>query len=1322
MRQLVFIYSIILASALQAAVNTNNPSLSRPLTTRAGDCVRGKQTAILDVNNVRAMLLNSGDLWWDRDKSQYEIPKRTDEQISKGQRPLNPLFNGSVWVSGKAGGNLKLAAITFSQGGRNAWWPGPIKLGESSIEKAKCEKFDRYWSVTSEDIRKAELKQGISTSILEWPGRGNPYLISKGQFTANELSEELAPYNDLNGNCIYDPENGDLPSIKNVRNSGSPCYEEYKKNQFTYGDQMIFWVINDIGNAHTGPSSAPIGAQMNCLAFAFKSSDELNDMTFYSYDIYNKGNVTLEETYMSQYMDTDLGNYNDDLVGCDTSRSLGFVYNGDDFDETTTTQGYLDQPPIFGVDFFEGPKKSNGLPIGLTSFLYYENGSGAPLVDPSTEIEFRNYQEGLSRNGASLTISNDCVSPGFPTTKFCFYGDPSKTGEWSMCGTRSARDFRFVQSSGPFDMTAGSHETITIGCVFVRPAKGTHIGCKPAMNILQDADDKAQRLFDFQFKNSPGPDAPDLKIIEASNNLHFVLENSISSNNFGENYSKTNINIPLSSWNKADTTYKFEGYMVYQVVSENAVSTISDLKDNSKAKLIKIMDKRNNIKRAVNYKSDFVNGQPITIISEDLELPNKGLDYELKIDRDLFQFEGQSLLVNNKTYYFATVAFGFNNYQNPNIATDYQRTQIIYSNAIKIFKGTPHNVNLWGVKLKTDYNQTIPITRIQGQGHGRYFLDLNKKSDEDDIVMNGSKDVIEYSAGRSPFMVKLSDPYKLKNAKFKLTVRDTSFIPLSNSFKFDSTIWKLEITEGTDVKEIYSEGNLDREFSQSIYATINGKLESYGISVANSIADTIATIARNGNKYYGFVGSEMVYKDSTKRWLNMLKDKNSTDYEDWIRTGSIFDRKGKFHSAFNIVNGSPVYTDPFGLYESVLDGSFAPYCLAANTAITAIAAENNYQSFSPGFKWRLVDTDSATMVTSGEGPQNNLDSIYSVDLVITNDRSKWSRAVVFETGESQTFNEGNAFKGQLRQSASVDSFGNPESSKGLGWFPGYAINLETGVRMNVYFGENSRFRGKGAANMIWDPDTSSKTVLGNAIMGGSQFIYVMNTAYENGDRAEKDRNFLDANFNQFTGSGVNRTLSAAVANFYRQIAWTCVPLTARNFNLYNANGIYQIPTDVKIKARVEKPYKKYLGDESIYEFNTIGLAPEDRNDSMKKAAFERMTLVPNPYYAYSSYELNPTQNIVKIVNVPKNSTVSIFTTDGILVRRLKLDDKDVKDEFYGDNSRNVNIDNSIDWDLRTSTGVLIASGIYYVNVETPNVGSKVLKLYATMRAADVSNF
>ncbi|MCE2962524.1 MAG: hypothetical protein ACK5UE_02625 [Chitinophagales bacterium] len=1328
MRKYIVIFTCSAALFVNAGINLEaqkDVPLANRVRARAGDCVRGVAKEFLEVNNIRATLLNSGDLWWDRTNAGYEAPKRTQEQVDNKVRTLSPLFEGSIWISGKVGGNLRMAAIQYSGfGGAAAYWPGPIKQGDGTIEKDKCNRFDKFWKVRGSEISEAQKGGKIAQSILEWPGRGNTYLIKNGKYSAEDLADPLAPFYDQNSNCIYEPENGDLPSIKMANGNDfekkQGCWDINCNNFFTYADEMIFWVMNDVGSDHVNPASTPISVQMNCLAFAFKSSDELNNMTFYSYDVWNKGNVDLEETYMSMYMDADLGGYEDDYVGCDTTRSLGYIYNADEYDEDASVQGYKSNVPIFGADFFEGPKKDNGVPVGLSSFVYFVKAQNQPLSDPATEIHFRNYQEGKSRLGLPLTVSADCITPGNLATRFCYYGDPTKSGEWSMCDVNAPkRDLRWAQNSGPFKMGSGQMEKVTMGLIFVQPPVGSQAGCKPAMRYLQEADDKAQRLFENCFQKTPGPDAPELKIIEASNKLHINIENLPSSNNYGENYDEKNIDIPITIWNK-DTTYKFEGYAIYQILSENAVSGLADLKDNDKAKLIMIMDKKNIITKGVNYKNEDYNGQNITVVDFEYQLPNKGIEREFTIERDYFQFEGQSFLINNKTYYYAVVAFAYNNYINANPPFEKQKSQLYFSNSIKIFKGTPHNINFWGIKTKAEYYQGVPVTRKQGQGHGKYFLDFIP-GEEQKILTNGAVSDLTYQGGKSPILVKVVDPFKVQNAKFKLTMIDSSPINIPNKFKLEGTYWSLEIKD-TATRTIYSEGNLDRDFSQSVYARINNKLESYGIAIATTNPDTIGLIPRNGNKFYSYIGGSISFKDSSKNWLRLITDENGSPYKDWIRSGAVNDNSAKFASAYTVVNGRKVWTDSIQAFAKVLDGQFAPYCLAANANVLAIASENNYQSFSPGFKWRRVSPDSATMVTWGEGPENTLDSIFSVDLVITPDKTKWSKSVVFETGESELFTEGNAFKGQLRQATSVDKEGLPlGADKGLGYFPGYAINLETGVRMNVYFGENSRFRGKNAANMRWDPDTTTETVLGNPLYGGSQFIYIMNTPYDNENTAIQDAALLAANFNQFNGSGNARTLNPNVANFYRKIAWTCVPLTAKNFSLYNASGEYEIPTEVRIKIRVEKPYAKYQGDESVYEFSTEGLQPE-KSDSLLSSAFDKMTVVPNPYYAFSSYELNATQNIVKIVNVPKNSIVSIFTTDGMLVRRLKLDPKGIVDGQYGDNSGNINYDNTIDWDLRTTTGVMVSSGVYYIHVEAPNLGSKVLKLFATMRAADVSNF
>ena len=79
-------------------------------------------------------------------------------------------------------------------------------------------------------------------------------------------------------------------------------------------------------------------------------------MTFYNYELHNRSSYTLTETYFGQWVDADLGNAQDDYVGCDVTRGLGYSYNGDENDEDNGGAiGYGSQPPAIGVDFFQGP-------------------------------------------------------------------------------------------------------------------------------------------------------------------------------------------------------------------------------------------------------------------------------------------------------------------------------------------------------------------------------------------------------------------------------------------------------------------------------------------------------------------------------------------------------------------------------------------------------------------------------------------------------------------------------------------------------------------------------------------------------------------------------------------------------------------------------------------------------------------------------------------------------------------------------------------------------------------------------------------------------
>ena len=102
-------------------------------------------------------------------------------------------------------------------------------------------------------------------------------------------------------------------------------------------------------------------------------------------------------------------------------------------------------------------------------------------------------------------------------------------------------------------------------------------------------------------------------------------------------------------------------------------------------------------------------------------------------------------------------------------------------------------------------------------------------------------------------------------------------------------------------------------------------------------------------------------------------------------------------------------------------------------------------------------------------------------------------------------------------------------------------------------------------------------------------------------------------------------------------------------------------------------------------------------------ALDLINVVPNPYYAFSEYERNRIDTRVKIVNLPDQCTVTIYNVSGKMIRQYKKDNQ----VTY------------IDWDLKNTIGVPIASGVYLIHVEVPGVGERIVKFFGGMRQVDL---
>ncbi len=342
---------------------TSNVQSLEEKSTSAG-CLPPSTSAELNVNNVRALIHSGGDMWWDLiQNARYEVPKGSGR---------HSLYVGNLWIGGRESQTqtLKVAAQRYRTGGVD-FWTGPLdSLGSAAIDAETCDLYDQIWSISRKEVEQFILCNcsnptstdpscdgyQIPESILKWPG--NPIVQINDQH--KPMQHILAPYYDADGDGSYDPQNCDYPYY-DLDGDVDDCNKS--RSAQLYGDFTLWWVFNDKGNIHGETQGNSIGMEIRAQAFGFNTNDEINNMTFYNYQLINRGTTTLEQCYFGVNTDADIGGAKDDYTGCDVERGFGYMYNADDYDDAYAgALGYGENPPAIGIDFFLGPYlDSNGV-------------------------------------------------------------------------------------------------------------------------------------------------------------------------------------------------------------------------------------------------------------------------------------------------------------------------------------------------------------------------------------------------------------------------------------------------------------------------------------------------------------------------------------------------------------------------------------------------------------------------------------------------------------------------------------------------------------------------------------------------------------------------------------------------------------------------------------------------------------------------------------------------------------------------------------------------------------------------------------------------
>ena len=249
------------------------------------------------------------------------------------------------------------------------------------------------------------------------------------------------------------------------------------------------------------------------------------------------------------------------------------------------------------------------------------------------------------------------------------------------------------------------------------------------------------------------------------------------------------------------------------------------------------------------------------------------------------------------------------------------------------------------------------------------------------------------------------------------------------------------------------------------------------------------------------------------------------------------------------------------------------------------------------------------------------------------------------------------------------------------------------------FGENSFLTGDNGRDMIWNPSNVSQDNNGNFHFGGQQPIYVFGVNVHGYTDNSKNCPYYDGKNNWVYDKVATDNVSDYLSVF-QNLLWIANPLAIKNN--------FSIETDCKISVRVNKEYNDFTATglnngQPMYGWEMDDVATTVASKDRQVDALSLINVVPNPYYAFSTYAKNRLDTKVKITNLPENCVIKIYNISGKLIRTFKK-------------SSPLSY---VDWDLKNNQAIPIASGVYLIHVEVEGVGSTVIKFFGGMRQIDL---
>ena len=1224
----------------------------------------GPALSTLNINNIQVWVGRAADMPASgANGASGDYPKGTTNMI---------FAEGLVWgvrIHDGIEPELRVNGATYTTGMK----AGKVLIDGSGKATGATDPNDHHvWRVRN-DWESADLNDDAAYANQHLPGEQ-----SAGEVAAvyaqykydweNWPADMGAPYEDLDGDGNYTPAIWDAEDNKWI-NGDVPGFPGASQTLWVVANDVPYADGREVAPTSYGSPGGGFEEQLTVWGYNFPASEPLGNIQFKRARMIYTGRPDgasdsyIDTAYFSQWSDPDLGTYTDDLVGFDTTLSLGYVYNGNTLDATYNGQ-YSMPVPAGGYDFLQGPKV-DGVPLGMTTNGWF--GAGAPDSDPdlgeySGTLQWFNLMEGYRPRPEYPDREPWFTNDSGVETKFPLAGNPV-TGVGDIDGVNlTPGDRRMLSNSGPFSMALGDTQDVVIA--LIGAVGGDNLS---SITVLKYYDISAQFAYDNNFDLPAPPTKPKVEVV--ANDGSIILQ-------WGND-----ANAVSATEDKVQKGFEFQGYKIYQLPNSSASA--------GDGELIGIFDKTDGVititEKVVDAQSGLVLDLPRHIGSD------SGIKRYMYLDNDEIRNRPFS---NDIPYYFGVSAYSY--------LEDHELSPFkSLESSLAIVEVRPQ-MAAPGVSVPTAFGDVLDVTHVKGTAGGVVSATII-----DPMVLTGHDYKVWYD--QQHYYLDVDGVWKPTAFPDKVGKSASKLLDCTGSSITVAALASANV------------GTFDLTFTYDMVCGSNwvdGIMLDFPDNFVVNSWDALGEDVAGGQNCNNMAGT-------------LDPATNSLIWGNDARSG------------WGCITGNLVFTVNVNAVDMPFDIDYVVYDDGYDATIVdatgiAAASELGY-SFQTIDQWNLFDVTAGKDIITGQTifggveytPEHPAGMTVGTDASPVTDGFQLNVDVGFAAptdwasythtrpdGSTDVFSPGRAVAW-----LNFDQHGKPFilTSYGMqGWaassraidaqgFGATSVNLlqrdyevrYTGVYGDpignyipvVEGGSMAVIDGSRVYDFATHPDPNSPG-------DGSPFqIRVPFEVWDmeaDGGPAQVGMIIYDrlqdtgsAEFYAFNPSDRMYTHFSVIP--YDEFT-AMDPLAASESNLLTWNLVWWNAdwTQGDVVHFVYDNPIQHGSDEWALSTAAITTGGEITDDMV-----DMINVFPNPYYGYHDLETARRSKYVRFNHLPQKAEIRIFSTGGVMVRKMDKDDA----------SQNI------DWDLKNQYGYPVASGIYIAHVDLPDVGKeKVLKI------------